>query len=133
MGQCYTVYLKMKLKDADEFVCLSRQYATDNDWPEACMRKMSSVDEIIKQMISTGDLTVQHDGEWSLFRSDFDASYSWDDVMDEWFHAVAPSLEDGSEIEVFPDAGSWRCIVSDGEVDKDYGEVEDEDEEGDVI
>ena len=129
MGQCYTVYLKMKLKDADEFVRLSRKYATDNNWSEDYMRQMSSIDGIIKQMISTGDLTVQCESGWPVFRSDFDASYSWDGVMDEWFHAIAPSLEDGSEIEVFPDVGSWKCVVHDGKIDRTYDEAEDEEEE----
>ena len=129
MGQCYTVYLKMKLKDADEFVRLSRKYATDNKWSEDYMRKMSSIDEIIKQMISTGDLTVRCEDGWPVFRSDFDASYSWDDVMYEWFDAVASALKDGSEIEVFPDAGGWRCVVHDGKVDKTYYECDEDDEE----
>lgn len=129
MGQCYSVYLKMKLKDADEFVRLSRKYATDNDWSDEYMRKMSGVDGIIKQMISTGDLTVQCEDGWPVFRSDFDASYSWDGVMDEWFNAVAPALEDGSEIEVYPDVGSWKCVVRDGRVDKTYDEDEEDEEE----
>ena len=129
MGQCYSVYLKIKLKDADEFVRLSRKYATDNDWSDEYMRKMSGVDGIIKQMISTGDLTVQCEDGWPVFRSDFDASYSWEGVMYEWFNAVAPALEDGSEIEVYPDAGSWNCVVHDGKADRTYDEAEDEEEE----
>jgi hypothetical protein len=31
--------------------------------------------------------------------------------------ADAPALEDGSEIEVYPDDGSWTCVVHDGKVD----------------
>ena len=132
MGQCYTVYLKMKLKDADEFVRLSRKYATDNNWSEDYMRQMSGIDGIIKQMISSGELTVQCEDGWPIFRSDFDASYSWEDVMYEWFVAVAPALEDWSELEVYPDAGGWRCVVHDGKIDKTYDEVEDEEEEEEV-
>ena len=58
-----------------------------------------------------------NDGDWREYRNAFHASYSWESVLDEWFRAVAPALETGSEIEVWPDSGSWRLQVgTDGNI-----------------
>lgn len=74
-------------------------------------------------------VTVQYEDGWPVFRGVFDASYSWGGVMEEWFRAVAPSLEAWSEIEVWPDSGSWRCVLrADGTCDKTYGEDDEEEE-----
>lgn len=114
MGQCYSVYLKIKMKNEGEFIRLSRKYATENEWSGEYIRKMSGVDGVIKQVLLTDDLTVQREDGWLVYRSDFDAYYSWESVLDEWFNAVAPALDDGSEIEVYPDRCHWGYNVSGG-------------------
>lgn len=133
MGQCYTVYLKIKFKDAGEFVRLTQQYATSHNWSADYMASTTSIDKIVKFFVGVGDsLTVDYEDGWPVFRGDYDASYSWDGVLEEWFRAIAPSLEPGSEIDVWPDSGSWNCTVnSEGAVDKQYGE--DDEEEDDEI
>ena len=135
MGQCYTVYLKMKLKDADEFVNASRKFAEDNYWGYDYIAKMTSVDKIIKYFVggTSSGVCVDYEDGWPVFRGDYDACYSWDGTLENWFHAIAPSLEDGSEIEVYPDTGRWKCVVHDGKVDKTYDEAEDEDEEEEEV
>lgn len=86
-------------------------------------------------MISSGGVdSCGYEDGWPVFRSGFDASYSWNGVMDEWFRAVAPSLEPGSEIEVWPDSGSWKCTVKDGGKCEmtEYEEAGDDEEDDEI-
>ena len=46
----------------------------------------------------------------------FDASYGWESVMMDAFEKIAPYLEDGSEIKIYPDSGCDRGIVENGKV-----------------
>ena len=130
MGQCYSVNFKAKLKDADAFVRLTREFA--KDWPQDDKDRLTSIGGIINNFVGDGTVRVAYEDGWPVFRSDFDASYSWDDVMSEWFEAVAPSLVDGSSIEVWPDEGVWKRTVVGGKASEtEYGECDDEEENGD--
>ena len=119
------LYAGMGFKDEKEFVRLSA---------EKLRGKFSGLD-IRKDCFVGHDLTTplgnikfvlashQHgfdvttnDNGWPVYRSDFDASYSWELVLEEWFLAVASTLEDGSEIEVYPDEGHWGYEVRGGVV-----------------
>lgn len=132
MGQCYSVYLKAKLKDADAFVRLTREFAEEDQWPQCDKDKLTGIKGIINFIIGNDNADVLYMDGWPVFRSCFDASYLWDSVMSEWFEAVAPSLEDGSSIEVWPDEGSWKRTVVGGEASEtEYGECDDEEEDGD--
>ncbi len=48
--------------------------------------------------------------------SGFDASYGWEQVMMDAFDNIAPYLEDGSEIKIYPDSGCDHGIVENGKV-----------------
>ena len=129
MGQCYSVNFKAKLKDADAFVRLTREYA--KDWPQDDKDRLTDIGGIINNFVGDGAVRVVYEDGWPVFRGDFDASYLWDDVMSEWFEAVAPSLVDGSSIEVWPDEGVWKRTVVGGKASEtEYGECDDE-EDGD--
>ena len=136
MGQCYSVDLKIKLKDADAFVRLTREFADANGWSQDYKDELTGINGIINFIVGDGSVDVHYENGFPVFRGEFDASYSWDSVLENWFGAVAPSLEDGSEIEVAPDEGLWKCVVRDGAAsDREYDEnwvddyeSEDEDE-----
>ena len=134
MVQCYSVYLKAKLKDADAFVRLTKEFA--KDWSQGFKDGLTGIKGIINNIVGDGAVDVLYEDGFPVFHGEFSASYSWDNTMEEWFQAVAPSLEDGSEIEVAPDEGLWKCVVRDGAAsDREYNEdwadddeSEDEDE-----
>lgn len=122
MGQCYSVYLKAKVKDEAEFVRLSatklRGEFNGLNIRKGCFNGHDLTTSLgnIKFVLAShqnGFTETAEDG-CPVYRSDFDASYSWESVLDEWFCAVAPALEDGSEIEVYPDMGHWGYEVSGG-------------------
>lgn len=48
--------------------------------------------------------------------SGFDASYGWEQVMMDAFEKIAPYLEEGSEIKIYPDSGCDHGIVNNGNV-----------------
>ena len=48
--------------------------------------------------------------------SGFDASYGWESVMTDAFEKIAPFLEEGSEIKIYPDSGCDHGIVENGKV-----------------
>lgn len=57
---------------------------------------------------------MQKEGVWLW--SGFDASYGWELVMMDAFEKIAPYLEDGSEIKIYPDSGIDHGIVNNGNV-----------------
>lgn len=54
------------------------------------------------------------DKSWQY--SCFDASYGWETVMMDAFDKIAPFLEDGSEIKIYPDSGRDYGFVENGQV-----------------
>lgn len=127
MGQCYSVYLNVKVKDPSAFVLRSQEFFDKMGW-SASRDMCSTIDKTFKWLLGD-NLTVDYENGWPVFRSDFDACYSWDGTMEAWFRDVSPTLEAGSEIEVYPDSGSWTCAIrEDGAIVKDYGEEEEEDD-----
>lgn len=54
------------------------------------------------------------DKSWQY--SCFDASYGWENVMMDAFDKIAPFLEDGSEIKIYPDSGRDYGYVENGQV-----------------
>ena len=122
MGQYYTVYLKAKVKDEAEFIRLSvkclRGKFNGSNIREDCFNghDLTTPLDNIKLVLAShqNGFTETNEDGWPVYRSDFYASYSWESVLDDWFSAVAPALEDGSEIEVYPDVGCWGYEVNDG-------------------
>jgi hypothetical protein len=49
-----------------------------------------------------------------MYTSAFDASYSWESVLDEWFLGIGSDLADGSYILVNGDAETWKDSVVNG-------------------
>ena len=55
---------------------------------------------------------MKREGVWLW--SGFDASYGWESVMMDAFEKIAPYLEDGSEIKIYPDSGCDHGIIENG-------------------
>ena len=118
MGQCYSVYLKMKAKDEREFVRLSRRYLLSmNISSEYFLGKdLDTAIGNIRFVLAAHQQQFEESEEdgMVLYRSGFDATYSWETILYDWFCAVSKALEDGSEIEVYPDSGRWALRVAGG-------------------
>lgn len=126
MGQCYSIYANMKTKDEAEVVRLARGFVEESSgyahYSNADFADLAGMME----NFFTKDVSKSHDGVYS---ADFDASYGWESIMQDMFKAIAPALEDGSYLEIWPDHGKDYLEVRDGKVAFEYTEEEDEEEE----
>lgn len=119
MGQTYTVELNLNIKSEPELVKRSNEYfrAIDVADKEEFIN-LNTADEVLRSVFPN-----LHAWGGARYSADFDASYGWENVMYQWFKAVAPALKEGSTIEVWPDSGKWKCKVTGS------GAVEELDEE----
>lgn len=119
MGQTYTVELNLSIKSEPELVKRSNEYfrAIEVADKEEFIN-LNTVDEVLRSVFPN-----LHSWGGARYSADFDASYGWENVMYQWFKAVAPALKEGSTIEVWPDSGKWKCRVTGS------GAVEELDEE----
>ena len=133
MGQCYAVYLKAKVKDGAEFVWLSAEYLKNIGIREDCFEGEDLTTPIgnIKFVMAAhqGQFDESTEDGFPFYRSWFDASYSWELVLYEWYRAVSPALEDDSGIEVYPDHGHWDLCIEHGSIAETIVEEPDEDED----
>ena len=122
MGQTYSVYLQLRIKDAEGLKkALSDKIARGEE-----ERTNYSLDHYRDIGVDTetldGLLQVFFGGwnaglnEYSLgdFTSDFDACYGWESVMMDAFDAMAPHLEDGSCLKIYPDEDYDLQVVEGG-------------------
>jgi hypothetical protein len=64
-------------------------------------------------------VTLKTDADgFNAFNSGFDASYSWEMVMEQAFGVMAQYLVDGSELNIDMDEGSRELVVKNGNVEE---------------
>ena len=62
-----------------------------------------------------GMCDVKHPNELDYnFNSAFDASYSWEGIIYDFFKYLSPCLKDGSKMMVYPDSGFTKLVIEDG-------------------
>lgn len=113
MGQCYDVKLKLIYKKDEEHIVFKlNEYINERKLKfKDTDGNKNNLSDLIKFFI--GDYFVDDDGE---YESGFDASYSWEIVLQEMFEAIATELNDGSYIEIYPDSGHYILRVMNGKV-----------------
>lgn len=126
MGMCYSTYCKAICKDEGEVVHLAREYIRDaSRYARFSSDGFTDLDGMMK-MFFTDDVEKDSDGTYA---ADFDASYGWENVMQEMFEAIAPALEDGSCLEVYADSWKDILIVKDGKMEFSQEDIEDDEED----
>ena len=135
MGQCYDVNLCVRFKDEEgakkalqakiaraeeEHVAYnlpihgSRWFDIDKIWDLMALFFGGWEGRFHEQDDWEQKREVSKEGVWLW--AGFDASYGWENVMMDAFELLAPHLEDGSEIRIYPDSGCDNGIVINGEV-----------------
>lgn len=110
MGQWYYVELDLKYTDEKAVVKAANEYITSAEKKlNARFDKrygFNTVSNIVKSILAEfqGDYYEEGNG---LYTSSFDATYSWESVLAEFFTAIKHSLNKGSRIDVWPDTGHW--------------------------
>ena len=119
MGQTYSINLKLKFSDEKGAVkALQAKIARGKD-----EQVNYYLDHYLLLGIGTekiADLLRIFFGGWTgklekhpenTLSSDFGASYGWEGVMMDAFDEMAPFLEDGSSIRIYPDSGVDKGTV----------------------
>jgi len=77
----------------------------------------STLEGLVKTLITDRDYCF--DGAHT-YSTAFDASYGWEEVMQDAFLHMAPYLEDGSSISISPDSGLYEARIEGGCVKEEY-------------
>lgn len=124
MGQCYDVNLYVRFKDEKGaknalFAKISRAKQEHVLYNMQGLRAMGfDLDNNIWDLMSVffcgwgQKLRETADKGWLY--SGFNASYGWESVMMDAFERIAPYLEDGSLIKIYPDCGVDKGTVVNG-------------------
>ena len=123
MGQTYSVRLKVSFKDERGAVkALQAKIARGSE--ERVSYSLDHYRELGVGTETIGDLLRIFFGGWQGrldqspyggLVSDFDACYGWEGVMMDAFDILAPYLEDGSSVKIWPDSGVDEAVVTGGE------------------
>lgn len=114
MGAVYNVELKLSYASEQEVIAATEAYVNTN--PVGA--RFSDVD--YSSIVSAIQILLPKRGFQATSQTDnsiecdcgFDASYGWFSVMCEWFKAIAPVVDDGSTIKIWPDSGYTVGVVT---------------------
>ena len=124
MGQCYSVCANFKFKNDDSSSFCNAVKRIVNEMDGQYCNFESHDDHIFETPFGCFQLIATTRGsyisEFGLYESEFDASYSWEWVMQNIFEEVMPVLDDGSWVEIRPDSGWELWVVNNGEVKYSY-------------
>lgn len=116
MGACYSVNLKVNIKDEKGVIKALNEHM--NNYTRAVYEnaKAETFDDLMRILFADHQRKVDiwEEKKWRCYENDFDASYGWESVMLEWFEVMAPFLGDGSRLVIYPDNGRDEVVVRDG-------------------
>lgn len=125
MGQCYSVYLKVRFNDEDgakkalrDKISRGKEEHIGYDI-EGLVAKygydLDNMSDLLSVFFSGWGKRLKRDYRDTDIRvADFNACYGWEDVMIETFSIIAPFMEDGSWMKIFPDSDYDHLEVKDG-------------------
>lgn len=123
MGQTYDVNLRMRFKDEKgakqalfDKISRAKQERVIYDMQGLRMKgfDFDNIWDLMSVFFCGWGEKILDASDKSWRYSCFDASYGWESVMMDAFEKIAPYLEDGSEIKIYPDSGCDHGIVNNG-------------------
>ena len=120
MGQLYTVYIKLNFDDKNAvnkalddffdkepaFNSINKTYSEDDLYWRLC---------VLTCNVQNPNATFGEHLGHAQFTTTFHATYSWEGILSKAWHAIAPTLNTGSSIQVYPDNGVWTLCIDDKE------------------
>lgn len=125
MGQCYSVYLKVRFNDEEgakkelrNKISKGREEHISYD-VEGLVAKhgydLDNMSDLLSVFFSGWGTRLQRDyRDTDILVADFNACYGWEGVMIETFSIIAPFMEDGSWMKIFPDSDYDYLEIKDG-------------------
>lgn len=115
MSQVYSIEAKWKYEDESIVVDAVKRYvrATMDRFNYGRDFEIGQVKDIdsVMRLFFTNVVEKDSDG---VYTADFNASYGWEDVMINMFHNVAPVLQNGSYLHIWPDCDEVILEVDHG-------------------
>ncbi len=121
MGQTYSVSLRLKFKDEQgakkalqDKISEGQEGRIDYGLGRAGI-DLDSLDCLLRIFFAGWDLQWERTTDPVSLSASFDASYGWESVMMDAFEAIAPYLEELSNITIYPDSGKDFGVIVNGE------------------
>lgn len=125
MGMNYDVTFKIKVKDTEGADAAASAFADSNisAYKKRIIGEGTPVETFgdhIKLMLSWWEKWTCYKSEetdkegFAVYKSSFDASYSWEVLLMDFFRAIAPFLEDRSSLKIYPDSDYDLLVVENG-------------------
>jgi len=126
MGQCYDVKIKLRFDDCEKVVLAMQKYMDSIDgktanlgidyWKDKGL-DFDKLDDMMKVWITDRNFSVSHGRLNHVYRASFDASYGWGVTMLNIFDAIAPTLNDNSEITIIDDSEIINKTIKGGTIE----------------
>lgn len=123
MSQIYSTYFRHKVVDEDLFVKLTNLFVKRGNFHKPngmndyfSKRNLETADNCIKAMLAFDTQpdefnSTEYDEGFKEYFNNFKATYSWRDILIQWFSTVAIALADESDLEIISDDGKYRIKV----------------------
>lgn len=114
MGAVYSVTLKIKYNSEDAVINATQEFINANSGHAVFDEDYSSLLSTIQIILPERGFTLHEQTDNYLSCDcDFDASYGWESVMQDWFNSLVQSfaVQDGSTIMIYPDSG-WETATA---------------------
>lgn len=124
MGAVYSVTMKVKLTDEKAVISALNHKIANSTGVNYSLEKCESIgvntitfDNLMKILLAEHQcrVDIEQDGDFTIYRNGFNASYGWEGVMIEWFEVMTPFLADGSELLIYPDYDYDKLVIENGE------------------
>ena len=125
MGQCYSVYLKVRFNDEEgakkelrNKISRGKEEHIGYDVDGLVAKHgydLDNMSDLLSVFFSGWGSRLKRDyRDTDILEADFNACYGWEGVMIETFSIIAPFMEDGSFMKIFPDSDYDHLEVKDG-------------------
>ena len=123
MGACYSVTLKVNVLDEQGAIKALNEHIANDTGVDYSLDKYATkgittgtFDDLMKILLAGAqrEVTIYQHGKFTIYDSDFDASYGWECVMMDWFEVLAPFLANGSQMLIYPDEDYDKLIIKNG-------------------
>lgn len=116
MGACYSVFLKVNMKDEKGAINALNEHMVNDTSAVYDSDAKETFDDLMRILFAENQrkVFIYEEKQFRCYENDFDASYGWERVMLEWFEVMAPFLNNGSKMVIYPDNGVDEVVVKNG-------------------
>lgn len=123
MGACYSVKVKVNVLDMPGAIKALNEHIVNDTSADYSLDEYAeqgitteTFDDLMKILLADlqQGIVVYQEGKFTIYESDFNASYGWERIMMEWFEVLAPFLANGSQMLIYPDSDYDKLVIKNG-------------------